>query len=125
MLISKDCTAYFPNLYCIIIVSGLLNLLCAASEYHHEVLDRKNRFHFFWKIDKTKEQIVFKIEVETKGYVAVGLSTNGGMAGSDIAIGWIKNGKVYLQVSLFTLCFINKYYLNSLFLKPFINIPIV
>lgn len=107
MLITKDCTAYFPNLYWIIIISGLFNLLCAASEYHHEVLDRKNRFHFFWKVDKTKEQIVFRIEVETKGYVAVGLSTNGGMAGSDIAIGWIKNGKVYLQVRVYVIFYTN------------------
>ncbi|KAG8191052.1 hypothetical protein JTE90_029492 [Oedothorax gibbosus] len=81
----------------IVIVSGFLNLFCFASEYHHEVLDRKNHFHLFWKVDRANEQITFRIEVETKGYVAIGLSTNGGMAGSDIAIGWVKNGKAHLQ----------------------------
>lgn len=68
------------------------------AEYHHEVLDRNNRFHFYWKIDRLNEKITFRIEVQTKGYVAVGLSPNGGMAGSDIAFGWVKNGKAHLQV---------------------------
>ncbi|GIX73703.1 hypothetical protein CDAR_397851 [Caerostris darwini] len=74
-----------------------LNYLCKANGYHHEVLDHKNHFHLYWKVDSTNEKVIFKIEVETRGYVALGFSPNGGMAGSDIAIGWVKNGKVYLQ----------------------------
>ncbi|GBM58841.1 DBH-like monooxygenase protein 1 [Araneus ventricosus] len=75
----------------------MLNYFCNAYGYHHEVLDHKNRFHLFWKVDNKHEKVIFRIEVETKGYVALGLSPNGGMPGSDIAIGWVKNGKVYLQ----------------------------
>ncbi|GIY68908.1 MOXD1 homolog 2 [Caerostris extrusa] len=68
-----------------------------TNGYHHEVLDHKNHFHLYWKVDSTNEKVILKIEVETRGYVALGFSPNGGMAGSDIAIGWVKNGKVYLQ----------------------------
>nr|XP_042896022.1 DBH-like monooxygenase protein 1 isoform X2 [Parasteatoda tepidariorum] len=65
--------------------------------YHHTVLDYNNRFHLYWKLDNPNERLLFRIEVETHGYVAIGLSVNGGMSGSDIAFGWVKNGKAFLQ----------------------------
>lgn len=77
-----------------------------TADYHHEVLDRNNRFHLHWKIDKLKEKISFKIEVETRGYVALGFSPNGGMPGSDVAFGWVKNGKAHLQVRYTYIIFI-------------------
>lgn len=68
-----------------------------ATNYQHQVLDNYNQFHLFWKADNNQEKIFFRVEVRTKGYVAIGLSPNGGMTGSDIAIGWVKNGKAFLQ----------------------------
>lgn len=72
-----------------------------ADVYHHETLDRSNRFHMYWKVDRQNEKITFRLEVQTRGYIAIGLSPNGGMPGSDIAFGWVKNGKVHLQVCHF------------------------
>ena len=49
----------------------------------------------------------FQITCETTGWVGLGLSPNGGMAGADIAIGWVTAGShirshshTFLEVSL-------------------------
>ncbi|XP_054708790.1 DBH-like monooxygenase protein 1 homolog [Uloborus diversus] len=68
-----------------------------ANDYYHEVLDRHNHYHLYWRVDKLNEKIIFRVEVLTRGYVALGFSPNGGMPGSDIVIGWVQNGKVFLQ----------------------------
>ncbi|XP_067141859.1 DBH-like monooxygenase protein 1 homolog [Centruroides vittatus] len=39
------------------------------------------------------EWIIFQVEVATRGWVGFGISPNGGMTGSDIVIGWVKNGR--------------------------------
>ena len=38
--------------------------------------------------------------MKTKGWVGLGLSPNGGMKGSDIFLGWVKDGQVELTVSI-------------------------
>ncbi|XP_066270877.1 DBH-like monooxygenase protein 1 homolog [Branchiostoma lanceolatum] len=61
---------------------------------HHEALDEEEKFHLFWKFDD--EKIEFEAHVQTTGWFGIGLSPNGGMPGSDIAIGWVKDGKAHL-----------------------------
>ncbi|XP_066265485.1 DBH-like monooxygenase protein 1 homolog isoform X1 [Branchiostoma lanceolatum] len=61
---------------------------------HHESLDEEGKFHLFWKFDD--EKIEFEAQVQTTGWVGLGLSPNGGMPGSDIAIGWVKDGTAHL-----------------------------
>ncbi|XP_066292189.1 DBH-like monooxygenase protein 1 homolog [Branchiostoma lanceolatum] len=61
---------------------------------HHEALDEEGKFELFWKFDD--EKIEFEAQVQTTGWVGLGLSPNGGMPGSDIAIGWVKDGTAYL-----------------------------
>lgn len=70
--------------------------LCCAIWQHHVVLDPFGRYHLYWKVSGTTG-IIFRVEVKTLGYVALGISPNGGMAGSDIVIGWVHNGRVFLQ----------------------------
>ena len=36
--------------------------------------------------------------MKTTGYVGLGLSGNGGMAGADIVVGWVKDGEALLYV---------------------------
>ncbi|XP_064596675.1 DBH-like monooxygenase protein 1 homolog [Liolophura sinensis] len=50
-----------------------------------------------WDFDD--EFIRFKVTVETRGYIGVGFSPNGGMKGSDIVIGWVDDvtGQGYLS----------------------------
>ncbi|CAH1243297.1 MOXD1 [Branchiostoma lanceolatum] len=61
---------------------------------HHESLDEEEKFHLFWKFDD--EKIEFEAHVQTTGWFGMGLSPNGGMPGSDIVIGWVKDGKAHL-----------------------------
>ena len=51
----------------------------------------------FWKHDGTT--ITFEIHCRTRGYVGFGISPGGGMDGSDIVIGWVKEGNTYFTVS--------------------------
>ncbi|CAH1233411.1 Hypp733 [Branchiostoma lanceolatum] len=69
-------------------------LVCADDFTHHESLDEEGKFHLFWKFDD--EKIEFEAQVQTTGWVGLGLSPNGGMPGSDIAIGCVKDGTAYL-----------------------------
>ncbi|CAH1269899.1 MOXD1 [Branchiostoma lanceolatum] len=61
---------------------------------HHEALDEAGKYNLFWKFDE--EKIEFEAQVQTTGWVGLGLSPNGGMSGSDIVIGWVKDGKAHL-----------------------------
>ncbi|GFU45377.1 DBH-like monooxygenase protein 1 [Nephila pilipes] len=67
---------------------------------HCTVLDGERKFHVCWNLIESvddDQEIEFKVEVETHGYVGFGLSPNGGMAGSDIVTGWINDGQVFFQ----------------------------
>ena len=46
-----------------------------------------DEYVLFWKFDE--ETITFEVHGKTTGWVGFGLSPNGGMAGSDMVIGWI------------------------------------
>ncbi|XP_019631108.1 PREDICTED: DBH-like monooxygenase protein 1 homolog [Branchiostoma belcheri] len=73
-----------------------VNFVAAADDgfSHHESLDEEGKFQLFWKFDENK--IEFEARVETTGWVGLGLSPNGGMPGSDIVIGWVKDGTAHL-----------------------------
>ncbi|XP_078583126.1 DBH-like monooxygenase protein 1 [Branchiostoma floridae x Branchiostoma japonicum] len=62
---------------------------------HHAVLDAEGKYHLRWFFDE--ERITFEATVETRGYVALGFSPNGGMADSDIVIGWMADGRAQLE----------------------------
>ena len=53
----------------------------------------------FWKHDGTV--ITFEIHCRTRGYVGFGISPGGGMHGSDIVIGWVKEGTTFFKVGIF------------------------
>jgi hypothetical protein len=40
------------------------------------------------------------MHVRARGYVGFGLSPNGRMFPSDVAMGWVKDGKVHFAVSI-------------------------
>ena len=57
-----------------------------------------NIYSMLWTLDNTTA--TFEVHVKTLGYVGFGISKTGGMADADIVIGWVKNGKAYLQVMM-------------------------
>eukprot|EP00058_Branchiostoma_floridae_P019171 XP_002604660.1 hypothetical protein BRAFLDRAFT_94822 [Branchiostoma floridae] len=83
------------NLITFTIVFAILARLGNADGFtHHETLDEAGKYNLFWKFDE--EKIEFEAQVQTTGWVGLGLSPNGGMPGSDIVIGWVKDGKAHL-----------------------------
>ena len=52
-----------------------------------------------WSFNVQEESIRFAVNVSTTGWVGLGLSPDGGMAGSDIVIGWVNSqGEAFLNV---------------------------
>ncbi|XP_035668392.1 DBH-like monooxygenase protein 1 homolog [Branchiostoma floridae] len=86
--------------FCVIVLALVPNhggqaLAIGSGDFtHHEALDEEDKFHLFWKFDE--EKIEFEAHVQTTGWVGLGLSPNGGMPGSDIVIGWVKDGTAHL-----------------------------
>jgi len=72
-------------------------------------LDPYEKYSVKWNISDLDETITFLCEVQTKGWIGLGLSPNGGMKGSDIIIAWIddNNGKTYFHVRNVDHCFFN------------------
>nr|XP_006014200.1 PREDICTED: DBH-like monooxygenase protein 1 homolog [Latimeria chalumnae] len=67
----------------------------ALSFVHSAVLDDEGKFHLSWVFDN--DTITFMVEVETLGYVGLGLSGTGSMAFADIVIGGVESQQPYLQ----------------------------
>lgn len=85
-------------LFCLFIVS-----VFGENWDHQLVLDPLRNYHLSWRINDAEQHITFQVDVKTKGWIGFGLSPNGGMAGSDIVIGWVKDGKTFFTVSEFSL----------------------
>ncbi|XP_035686300.1 DBH-like monooxygenase protein 1 isoform X1 [Branchiostoma floridae] len=67
----------------------------AGLDFTHQAsLDEHGRFHLLWKFDS--ETITFEAHVQTTGYIGLGFSPNGGMTGSDVIIGWVKDGQAFI-----------------------------
>ena len=73
-----------------------------SSEFaHHAVLDPGELMKLYWTVDWEKETVSFAVEAATTGWVGFGFSSgNGGMVGSDVVIGWVKDSEGYLTVSV-------------------------
>ncbi|XP_037780094.1 DBH-like monooxygenase protein 1 isoform X2 [Penaeus monodon] len=74
-----------------ILVAGVTSLpggqLPPMDFQHFAVLDQRGDFHMLWT--PGEKDIVFEIQVATRGYVGLGFSPNGGMKGADIVLGWV------------------------------------
>ncbi|XP_047477058.1 DBH-like monooxygenase protein 1 [Penaeus chinensis] len=61
---------------------------------HAAMLDQRGHFHMLWT--PREKDIAIEIQVATHGYVGLGFSSNGGMKGSDIVLGWVDtDGKLH------------------------------
>ncbi|XP_064598425.1 DBH-like monooxygenase protein 1 [Liolophura sinensis] len=91
-----------PHLKSFLIVLSLcigtaFSMRVTSMLHHSVVLDPDGNFHLSWDFDK--DIIVFEVRVKTLGYVGLGLSPNGGMAGADVIIGGVNDvdGTVYFE----------------------------
>ncbi|CAD5112484.1 DgyrCDS1700 [Dimorphilus gyrociliatus] len=89
---NNNCSAFSYDF----LMKSLLQLATsfpAVSEdfTHSLILKAPDIYKVFWKYNET--HITFEVQVKTKGWIGFGISPNGGMRGSDIVIGWVKDGK--------------------------------
>ncbi|CAL8110020.1 unnamed protein product [Orchesella dallaii] len=62
----------------------------------NEALDPSGNYLLSWEVDLTEKKITFEAEVATLGFVGLGISPSGSMAGADIFIaGVYENGTTY------------------------------
>jgi len=61
-------------------------------------LDEDQKVKLYWNISIANKEIYFTVEAQTAGWVGFGISSGQGrMAGADIVIGWVKDGKPYFK----------------------------
>jgi len=61
-------------------------------------LDEDQKVKLYWNISTANREIFFTVEAQTTGWVGFGISSGQGkMAGADIVIGWVKDGKPYFK----------------------------
>ncbi|XP_030626622.1 DBH-like monooxygenase protein 2 homolog [Chanos chanos] len=77
----------------------VLSLVTGAQEDPRfpfsEYLDHGRDVRLRWGFDKATDIITFELTVNTSGWVGLGFSSNGGMAGSDIVIGGVGSQGTY------------------------------
>jgi len=104
MLLMTHPTRMMAALIFLLFFSAFHSTVCADlfSEYaHHAVLDAEGKMKLLWTIDWDAETVSFAVEAETTGWVGFGFSTGSGqMIGSDVVIGWVKDNKGYLTVTV-------------------------
>ncbi|CAG0889146.1 unnamed protein product [Darwinula stevensoni] len=61
----------------------------------HETLDRDGIVNLFWTANLENGEITFELHTKTQGWAGLGFSANGAMTGSDIVVGWIKDGQTF------------------------------
>jgi len=71
--------------------------LINPSDYDQNVfLDAGKKYKLYWSIDSSNMVIKGAVEVETRGWIGLGIGENG-MEGADVFIGWVKGSVVYFK----------------------------
>jgi len=74
----------------------------AKSPQQSAYLDGNEKFLLEWAFDH--DEIILTVTANTTGWLGLGFSPNGGMAGADIVTAWVKDGKTIIQVYIFYHC---------------------
>ena len=71
----------------------------ASGHSFSAALDESQKVKLYWNDDTAKKDVSFTVEAQTTGWIGFGISSGQGkMAGADIVIGWVKDGKPYFKV---------------------------
>ncbi|XP_052826060.1 DBH-like monooxygenase protein 1 homolog [Octopus bimaculoides] len=79
--------------FLVFVLSCFASSVLADDYFHSLYLDFNKTYHLSWKFNKS--HIEFHAEVKTLGYVALGLSMDGGLKNADIFIAGVSNGQSY------------------------------
>ncbi|RDD43175.1 DBH-like monooxygenase protein 1-like protein [Trichoplax sp. H2] len=90
-----DCSTIFLLFFACTIV----NAASLKNNYAHFLsMDEEENYLMYWTTNDIEQTMDFAISVKTSGWVGFGFSPyTGRMPGSDTIIGWVANGKAYLQ----------------------------
>eukprot|EP00475_Leptophrys_vorax_P029026 TRINITY_DN4232_c0_g1_i7.p1 TRINITY_DN4232_c0_g1~~TRINITY_DN4232_c0_g1_i7.p1 ORF type:complete len:617 (+),score=18.32 TRINITY_DN4232_c0_g1_i7:188-2038(+) len=69
--------------------------LPALSSYENSALLDPGNFELYWSVNSTAETIHFAARARTSGWLAIGISEQGAMIGSDAMVGWVADGTVF------------------------------
>ncbi|EDV25405.1 expressed hypothetical protein [Trichoplax adhaerens] len=77
----------------------IVNAASLKNNYAHFLsMDEEENYLMYWTTNDIEQTMDFAISVKTSGWVGFGFSPyTGRMPGSDTIIGWVANGKAYLQ----------------------------
>jgi hypothetical protein len=82
-------------------LNGLMTPLVPSENYSHSIdalaLFLPDQYVIYYKLIEPNV-IQFESHVKTTGWVGIGVSPNGMMGGSDMAIGWVKGSSTFLKV---------------------------
>ena len=90
----------------VLLLAGLLGITTATqdllSSYPFKATLNTDKngglYELYWTFDNVEKTISFAVRVQTTGWIGFGLSPNGGMPGSDVVIGWVKDDEGFLHV---------------------------
>ena len=83
---------------CLLLFIAILPV--ALANYPFSVTLREDAYTISWNFNREDETIFFMVNASTTGWVGFGLSPDGGMANSDVVIGWVDDsGNAFLHVS--------------------------
>ena len=90
-------TLAYLQLFSMCLAKSLADLAPDHSSF--SLLDEDQKVKLYWNINMANKEIYFLVEAQTTGWVGFGISSGQGkMAGADIVIGWVKDGKPYFKV---------------------------
>lgn len=75
----------------------VMTRVCSAEMLWDHIVNLDENYQLLWKV--REPDIVFEVQVRTRGYVGFGFSRDGTIYGADIFIGWIDNGHTFFHVS--------------------------
>lgn len=79
---------------------GFISFVNTQSFPNWEELDGEGKVFLGWEFDSKTELITFQMQVETTGWVGLGISPGGSMLGADIFIGGVhSDSSTYSDVS--------------------------
>lgn len=76
----------------------VFHCVCVGAVRWDNDVQLDENFRMLWTVEGGRDA-TFEVQVRTLGYVGVGFSLDGEIAGADVAVGWIHQGQTYFQVS--------------------------
>ncbi|CAF3248125.1 unnamed protein product [Rotaria socialis] len=72
-------------------VLAISSLIQPFTTYKYSIELQPDIADLWWTVDSDANEITFELHMKTTGWIALGISPDGGMKGADIGVGWVDN----------------------------------